>query len=106
MNKFDILIMDSMVNVDSMLKARVKVLRDKLDSGVHVTDELRRAKRFQARYATFVRDWQYWYYDQMDGSGDKGPAHDDEFKKGTELQLAFPRPMGWSDKKMPRKKRE
>lgn len=63
MHKFDKIIMEGMVNTESMLKARVKVLKKKRDAGFDVKAELQRANRFVARYSSFVQDWMYWYYD-------------------------------------------
>lgn len=63
MHKFDKLTLDGMVNTQSMLKARVKVLKIKRDAGFDVKEELVRANRFLQRFSGFVNDWQYWYYD-------------------------------------------
>ena len=106
MNKFDNLIMDAMINVDSMLMARHKVLVSKMNAGHDVSQEMLRAKRFQQRYATFVRDWQYWYYDDIAGQGDAGPGQDRRLQKGTEVQLGLNAPVGQGDRQMPRKKRK
>lgn len=106
MNSFDNLIMDALVNVDSMLKARRKILKGKLDAGHSVREEYHRAKRFQDRYATFVRDWQYWYYDGIAGSGDTNDLSKGRLQRGTEVQKALPRPVGQRDRAMPRKKAE
>jgi hypothetical protein len=76
MHKFDKIIMDGMVNVEAMLKARKKVLEQKRKAGFDVTAEIKRAGRFVQRYQQFRRDWEYWYYDELPGQGDKGPKGD------------------------------
>lgn len=106
MNSFDKLIMDAMVNANSMLMARKKILGDKLKAGHSVSDEYHRARRFQERYASFVRDWQYWYYDDLPGHGDHGPRSEGHNQKGDETQLGLKDPVGQGDRRMPRKKRK
>lgn len=77
MHKFDKLILESMVNTESMLVARKKVLEQKRKAGFNVTAEVKRAGRFLERYQGFMRDWQYWYYDDIAGTGDPGPKKDE-----------------------------
>lgn len=103
MNKFDNLIMDGMINVSSMLEARRKVLKQRQDAGFDVSHELQRAKRFSVRYAGFVRDWQYWYYDDVAGQGDGGPRSDASSKGEVEVQHGLPSPVGKGDRKMKKK---
>lgn len=83
MNNFDKIIMEGMVNTQAMLKARRKVLFQKKSAGFDVTKELARAGRFLERYEVFLRDWQYWYYDDVAGSGIGAPW--DEERTNSEI---------------------
>ncbi len=76
MRAFDKIIMEGMVNTESMLKARLVALKKKRSAGFDVTAEIKRAGRFLERYQSFTRDWQYWYYDDLPGKGDPGPKED------------------------------
>lgn len=91
MNKFDKIIMEGMVNTQSMLKARVKVLKLKRDAGFDVNLEIQRAKRFMERHNALVRDWMYWYYDTRNdvtrSSRTPAPPALDAIYEGVEVRI-------------------
>ncbi len=69
MHPFDKEIHHTLKNVMSMLKARRHVLELNRDNGPEFSFNIKRHNDMERRIQHFIRDWEYWYYDSLPGSG-------------------------------------